>query len=104
MLVQTNTGGSLQGGATLAAQVETVVVSALTRVADQISRVEVYLSDENGAKGGANDKRCTMEARIEGRPPLAVTHQATTVEQAMSGAAAKLAKSIEATFARLRAH
>jgi hypothetical protein len=69
---------------------------------DSRTKSLVHLSDENNAKGGADDKRCMMEARLEGRPPTAVTHQAATVEQAMEGAAAKLARSIESTLARLR--
>lgn len=36
-----------------------------------ISRVEVHLSDEDGKKGGQNDKRCMMEARLDGRQPAA---------------------------------
>jgi hypothetical protein len=43
-----------------------------------------------------------MEARLEGRHPIAVTHQAATVEQAMEGAADKLKRSIESTLGRLR--
>ncbi len=102
MRVHTNTDRSIEGSEALSAQVEAVVVGALERFADQVTRVEVHLSDENSAKGGAQDKRCMMEARLEGRPPTAVTHQAATVEQAMDGAATKLARSIESTLARLR--
>jgi hypothetical protein len=42
------------------------------------------------------------EARLEGRQPIAVTHQAATVEQALEGAADKLKRSIESTLGRLR--
>ena len=41
-----------------------------------------------------------MEARLEGCQPLAVTHQATTLEQAFSGAADKLTRLIESTLGR----
>ena len=102
MHVQTNTGRSIEGSEALSAQVEAVVVGALGRLADRVTRVEVHLSDENSTKGGADDKRCMMEARLEGRPPTAVTHHAATIEQAMDGAAAKLARAIESTLARLR--
>jgi hypothetical protein len=59
------------------------------------------MSDENGDKSGPNDKRCVMEARLEGRQPVAVTHQATTMEQAVDGAAHKLSRLIESTLGRL---
>ena len=56
----------------------------------QITRVEVHFSDENGGKGGANDKRCVMEARLAGRKPIAVTDQADTFDEVIDGAAEKL--------------
>lgn len=43
-----------------------------------------------------------MEARLEGRQPIAATHQATTLEQAVKGAAEKLSRLIESTIGRLR--
>ena len=102
MQVQTNTDRNITGSGELSTQVEAVVVGALARFREQITRVEVHLSDENGPRGGANDIRCLMEARLEGRPPTAVSHQASTVDEALEGAAAKLARSIESTLGRLR--
>jgi len=101
MHVQTNTDQSIQGSGELSAQVEAAVSGALGRLADQVTRVEVHLSDQNGARGAADDKRCMMEARLEGRKPTAVTHRAATVGQAIDGAAAKLARSLERTLARV---
>ena len=75
---------------------------ALGRFTAQVTRVEVHLSDENSARGGADDKRCMMEARLEGLPPTAVTHQAATVPQALDGAAATLTRSLERMLGRLR--
>jgi len=60
-------------------------------------------SDKNSdKKGGKDDQKCVIEARLEGRQPLAVTHQATTLEQAFSGAAEKLSRLIESTLGRIR--
>lgn len=102
MQIQTNTDRNITGSEGLAAQASAIVKGALARFSDQITRVEIHLSDENGARGGVEDKRCVMEARLEGRQPIAVTHQAATVEQAMDGAADKLKRSIESTLGRLR--
>jgi hypothetical protein len=102
MRVHTNTDRHIKGSDRLSAHVEALVTDALERFSEQITRVEVHLSDENGAKGGANDIRCMMEARLEGRPPTAVTHQAATVNEATEGAAAKLARAIASTLGRLR--
>jgi hypothetical protein len=63
--------------------------------------VEVHLSDEDGNKNGLNDKRCIMEARLSGMKPMAVTHHATTHEQAISGAIDKLKASLEKITGRL---
>jgi ribosome-associated translation inhibitor RaiA len=102
MQVLTNTDRTIEGHEALAAQVSGVVKSSLRRVADHITRVEVHLSDENSHKFGQDDKRCVMEARLEGRRPIAVTHQAATLDQAIDGAAEKLTRLIESTLGRLR--
>ena len=101
MQVQINTGHNIKGHDELSAHINGVVNNTLVRLSDHITRVEVHLSDENGDKSGPNDKRCAMEARLEGRQPVAVTHQAATLDQAVEGAAHKLARSIESTLGRL---
>lgn len=101
MQIQTNTDRNITGSEGLAAQAQTIVEGALARFSDQITRVEIHLSDENGPGFGVEDKQCMMEARLEGRRPIAVTHQAATVAQAMDGAADKLKRSIESTLGRL---
>jgi len=101
MKVLINTDHNIGGHEVLAAQVSGVVKNALSRLSDHITRVEVHLSDDNGNKSGSNDKRCVMEARLEGRQPIAVTDQAATLDQAVDGAANKLTRLIEHTLGRL---
>ena len=101
MQIQINTGHNIEGLEALSAHVSDVVKNALARLSDHITRVEVHLTDEDGDKSGPNDKRCVMEARLEGRLPVAVTHQAATLDQAVEGAAHKLARLIESTLGRL---
>jgi ribosome-associated translation inhibitor RaiA len=98
MQIQINTDRNIEGHEALAAQVRGVVESALSRISEHITRVEVHLSDESGQ----NDMRCMMEARLEGQQPIAVTHQAATLDQAVDGAAGKLARLIESALGRLR--
>lgn len=103
MKVQVNTDRNIEGREALADHVRSVVESALSRFSDHITRVEVHLSDENSdKKGGENEMRCMMEARIEGRQPIAVTHQDASLDQAVDGAADKLTRLIESTLGRLR--
>ena len=103
MQVQINTDRNIEGHEALTTQVSGVVESALSRFSDSITRVEVHLSDENSdKKGGKDDMRCVMEARLEGRQPVAVTNQAATVDQAVDGAAEKLTRMLESTLGQLR--
>lgn len=103
MQVQINTDRNIENQEALATQVSGVVESALSRFSDSITRVEVHLSDENSDKKGGNaNMRCVMEARLEGRQPVAVTHQASTLDQAVDGAADKLTSMIESTVGQFR--
>jgi ribosomal subunit interface protein len=103
MKIQINTDNNIEGSDDLTQQTQAVVESALERFAQQVTRVEVHLSDENSHKGGS-DKRCVMEARLEGMEPIAVTDQAENMEQAVNGAADKLEKMLKHTLGRLSDH
>lgn len=102
MLIQVNTDKNIDGTQELRQRVTDAVEGALGRFEDRISRVEVHLSDQNsGERGGGDDKRCTIEVRLEGRQPTAVSHEAPTVEQAIDGATEKASRSIDSTLERL---
>jgi ribosome-associated translation inhibitor RaiA len=101
MQIQVNTDHTIEGHEALAAQIRGVVESALGRMSDHITRVEVHLIDETGPKSRKNNKRCMMEARLEGRQPIAVTDESSTLELAVAGAADKLARLIEHTLDKL---
>ena len=98
MQIQINTDHNIAGHEILTTQISGVVENALSRLSDHITRVEVHLTDESSHKSSPNDKRCVMEARLERHQPIAVTHHATTVDQAVDGAADKLARLIEHTI------
>ena len=102
MQVQISTDHNIEGREALAERFSGMVESALDRFGDRITRVEVRLSDENGQKHGAEDKRCMIEAHLEGHQPLAVTHHAAALDQAVDGAAHKLVRLIEHTLGRQR--
>ncbi|MEO6420597.1 MAG: HPF/RaiA family ribosome-associated protein [Polyangiaceae bacterium] len=104
MQIQVSTDSNIEGSEKFTSHVEAVVNGAVGRFSDHITRVEVHVTDEVAHKSGQNDKRCVMEARLEGRQPTAVTHEAGTVDQALEGAANKLEKVIESTLGRLRDH
>jgi ribosomal subunit interface protein len=102
MQIQINTDHNIEGHQALVTQVSGVVENALNRFSEHITQVDVHLSDENSnKKGGYNDFRCKIEAHIEGRQPIAVTHQANTLDQAVEGATKKLVNLIESTLERI---
>lgn len=100
MQIQINTDHHIEGHEALAAWATSEVKNGLSHHSENITRVEVHLSDENGHKGGTNDKRCVMEARLQGRQPMAVTHHAETLYRAVTGAADKLNRMIDSTLGR----
>lgn len=74
-------------------EIEEHLEQALARFADRITRVEVHFKDINGPKQGL-DKQCTIEARIAGLKPMAVTAEGVSVRQALHEATDKLVKLI----------
>ncbi len=101
MQVQVHTDNHIAGHQPLIDQVTTEVQDTLERFRDQITRVEVHLHDQNGPKHGATDKRCLMEARLAGHQPLVASHDAATLDDAITGAATKLEHIIEHTIDKL---
>ncbi|MBZ0216942.1 MAG: HPF/RaiA family ribosome-associated protein [Fimbriimonadaceae bacterium] len=104
MQIQVNTDANIKGRDDLVRQIEAEINAALSQLSDQITRVEVHLSDENAGKSGGADKRCLMEARPAGRQPIAVSHVGATLEEAYSGATKKLRSSLESIFGRSSDH
>ncbi len=100
MHIQVNTDHNIEVHEALAAHLRSTVEAALSRFSDHITRVEMHLSDVNADKSGQNDKHCLLEARIQGRQPIAVTHEAVSLGQAVDGAAGKLVRSIESVLGR----
>jgi len=102
--IQINTDHNIQGYDAAAERVRHTVASSLARFSGHITRVEVHLSDENANKSGSDHKRCMMEARLQGHQPIAVTHQAATLGQAIDGAIDKLNHRLDSTLGRLHNH
>lgn len=100
MLIEVRTDGNIQGSEQLSEEVKTVVQAALDRFGSRIRRVDVHLSEATGNKTGHDDKCCMIEARRDGREPIAVTHHEATMNQAIGGAVHSLKKSVESAFGR----
>jgi len=104
MIIQINSDNNITGTEGLSTFVESEVAETLKRFDDQITRIEVHLNDENGNKSGIHDKRCMLEARLEGMQPIAVTAHGNTIREALAGALDKLKSVLDTTLGKLRNH
>ncbi len=100
MKIQMNSDKNVELDSSLARLVEQELTSALDRFSDQITRIEVHLGDEIAGRSDGRDKRCTLEARPAGKPPVTVTDWAGTSEQALGGAVKKLLSLLESKAGR----
>ncbi len=103
MQIQLNTDTHVQGDDALAQWVDRELRDKLARFAEHITRIEVHLRDTKAGHHADDDKRCVLEARMAGRQPVAVTHDASKVADALHGAAEKLSRNLDTTLGRLRA-
>lgn len=101
MQINVNTDKTIDRNQGLDEHVQTVVGAAVQRFGEQITRVEVHLSDENSEKSVDGGSRCTLEARITNYQPIAVSNHAATLHQAINGAADKLKRAIDSAMGRL---
>lgn len=102
MQIQVNTDGHIQRSAALAEWVERDVQDKLARFGENITRIEVHLSDMGNGRNGEADKRCLLEARLAGRTPVAVSHDAAKVADAVHGASDKLVRALDSALGRAR--
>lgn len=104
MKIQFNTDKTISGEERRQSHFNSFLTDALSRFESYITRIEVHLSDENGKKEGHNDVLCLLEARLEGKKPIAVSYQADSVERAISGATGKLVASLDTIIGKSQEH
>ena len=104
MQIQVNTGPGIDGKATLEQWASEHLQQQLARFKGQVTRVDVHLSDENGGRTTADDKRCTMSARLAGAADIAVREDAATIDVAVRGALSKLVRTLGSQLERQNDH
>ena len=102
MIIQLNTDKNLTIHSEYESQITEKLNKDLERYSEHISRVEVHLSDENGSKGGINDKRCLLEARFEGKQPIVTSDLGDTYDLALKGATEKLKHALTTVISKLQ--
>ena len=101
MRIQVHTDNNIEGSARLIRGIEAELMDSLGRFGNQITRVEVHLRDVNGPKSVGDDKSCLLEARLAGRQPMVVSHEAASLRQAIDGATDKLELALDKLLDRL---
>jgi ribosome-associated translation inhibitor RaiA len=101
MQIQFNTDNNIEGYQQLEQDISGQLNKSLARFDEYITRLEVHISDENSHKSGQKDRRCLLEARLKKHQPLAVSNNAPTTQQALTGATDKLKRVLTDTIARL---
>lgn len=104
MIIQINTDNNVTVHEAFGAELNERITEKLHRFAGQLTRIEVHLSDENGNKEGQKDKRCLLEARMEGMQPIVVTEMNDTLIQAVNGAIIKMRAALDSAVGKVRNH
>jgi hypothetical protein len=104
MQVQVNTSNGIENKDSLERWASDYLNEALARFGQDITRIEVQLRDTNSGRKGADDKRCTLEARITGHEPVAATHHAPSQDEAFRGATQRLIHLLEHKLGKLDRH
>ncbi len=102
MQIQINSDKNINADEKMETYYSSLIEKALGRFEDHITRIEVHLSDENSEKSGTDDKRCLIEARLNGKPPVAVTNTDETIEKSFRGSLDKIKKVLDTTFSKMR--
>ena len=100
MEIHINTGNGMENKTTLEAWADAEIRRTLGRFSNDVRRVEVHLSDENSGKGGADDKRCMIEAHVTQRPAVAVSHHASSMDEAFRGAESKARRALDSLLGK----
>jgi ribosomal subunit interface protein len=104
MNIQINTDHNIEGNERLGHYLQTKITEDLNRFEQHLTRIEVHLADENGEKKGKNEKRCLLEARLEGMDPVAVSALGDTVEDAVNHAIQKMKAKLTTITEKIKSH
>ena len=101
MQVQINSDSTISIDNKLSESIGAYIINVLHRFEPFITRVEVHLTGEANKTNGPRDKRCLLEARPKRYQSLVASAEATDIDSAFAGAAAKLHRLLENTYGRL---
>ncbi len=101
MQILINTDKNIPMHGALSTWIEAELHRLLDRFDSRLTRIDVFLADENAAKSGPKDKRCALEVWPKHYRSLTITDEAADVQTAVSGAAKRMQRMLETTFERI---
>jgi hypothetical protein len=101
MKVQVNTSNDIDNKESLERWASEYLNEHLGRFEQDLTSIEVQITDENHSARGGVDKRVMLEARVTGRAPVAVNNFAADQNVAFRGATDKLVHALEHAFGKL---
>lgn len=104
MIIQLHAGRSLNIHEEYALKLNGLVSRELDRFTELLTRVELHLSDENAQRKTKEDKKCTIEAKLKSKHPVAVSDHGDTYDNAISGAIHKLKASLNTVVGKMQNH
>ena len=102
MTIQLNADNNLTVHDVFRDKLNNSLQEGLYRFSDHITRLEVHLSDDTEFRFGPNDKKCLLEACIEGRSPIVVSAGANNFQVAVYSAVTKLRSSLDSFLGRMQ--
>lgn len=104
MIIEFNTGHHINGSEQLTTPLVALIEAKLSQFERDVTKVQAHLTDVDGPKDGPNDKRCVLEAHLDGMPPVVATNFGNSHQEAVTGAIDKLKAALTTTIGRLRNH
>lgn len=83
---------------------EAEITEALGRFGDSIQRIDVHLRDISGPHFEVNDKECGLRIHAARRPPIVVKERAPSSALAVTGAAHKAVRVLDAAREQEHGH
>lgn len=104
MTIQVNSDKNITLSEGFIAKIKENLKGAIGRFDEYVTRLEVFLADENSDRQGSDDKRCTIEVRIKGLEPEAVTSTADDIGLAVKRATDKVVQLLRNRTDKLKDH
>ena len=100
MQIQLNSAQGVSMSPALEAHIHKHLQGVERRFGERLTRIEVYLTDVNGPKGGVN-KQCKLEARPRGGDPLMAEFLHENAYDSVTGATKRLESVLGNYFGKL---